>query len=379
METSGQSKYKNILNNHISISISEKDRQIFTDNNYNFTYGTLTRDGFDEIISKLDISTLKNKKFVDLGSGDGRVSIWASEYFEMSYGIELSEERYLKSQENKKIHNIKNVEFHNMDILKFDISDMNVIYVSNLCFDKECIKKVSDKFSKELKNTIVFSSKMFPSSVFKKKINVKQSWTNNSNIYMAYYGDISDLLNKNKEMPKINNSPKEKQNKKYEAIDSIIESISHKNLDIDITDQNINDINYLKKQNKLLIGKIQEMNLNIKNQKIINELLDIKNTRLVEELNEKNETIQNLKEEVEYMETSLYEVLNESIDEISNNYEKQLNKFKSSSLLNNEKHTNVMNSMMLFMLNNWSIYNTIYHDNDCEPYNIFDELVENFK
>ena len=379
METSGQSKYKNILNNHISISISEKDRQIFTDNNYNSTYGTLTRDGFDEIISKLDISTLKNKKFVDLGSGDGRVSIWASEYFEMSYGIELSEERYLKSQENKKIHNIKNVEFHNMDILKFDISDMNVIYVSNLCFDKECIKKVSDKFSKELKNTIVFSSKMFPSSVFKKKINVKQSWTNNSNIYMAYYGDISDLLNKNKEMPKINNSPKEKQNKKYEAIDSIIESISHKNLDIDITDQNINDINYLKKQNKLLIGKIQEMNLNIKNQKIINELLDIKNTRLVEELNEKNETIQNLKEEVEYMETSLYEVLNESIDEISNNYEKQLNKFKSSSLLNNEKHTNVMNSMMLFMLNNWSIYNTIYHDNDCEPYNIFDELVENFK
>ena len=379
METSGQSKYKNILNNHISISISEKDRQIFTDNNYNSTYGTLTRDGFDEIISKLDISTLKNKKFVDLGSGDGRVSIWASEYFEMSYGIELSEERYLKSQENKKIHNIKNVEFHNMDILKFDISDMNVIYVSNLCFDKECIKKVSDKFSKELKNTIVFSSKMFPSSVFKKKINVKQSWTNNSNIYMAYYGDISDLLNKNKEMPKINNSPKEKQNKKYEAIDSIIESISHKNLDIDITDQNINDINYLKKQNKLLIGKIQEMNLNIKNEKIINELLDIKNTRLVEELNEKNETIQNLKEEVEYMETSLYEVLNESIDEISNNYEKQLNKFKSSSLLNNEKHTNVMNSMMLFMLNNWSIYNTIYHDNDCEPYNIFDELVENFK
>ena len=379
METSGQSKYINILNNHISISISEKDRQIFTDNNYNSTYGTLTRDGFDEIISKLDISTLKNKKFVDLGSGDGRVSIWASEYFEMSYGIELSEERYLKSQENKKIHNIKNVEFHNMDILKFDISDMNVIYVSNLCFDKECIKKVSDKFSKELKNTIVFSSKMFPSSVFKKKINVKQSWTNNSNIYMAYYGDISDLLNKNKEMPKINNSPKEKQNKKYEAIDSIIESISHKNLDIDITDQNINDINYLKKQNKLLIGKIQEMNLNIKNQKIINELLDIKNTRLVEELNEKNETIQNLKEEVEYMETSLYEVLNESIDEISNNYEKQLNKFKSSSLLNNEKHTNVMNSMMLFMLNNWSIYNTIYHDNDCEPYNIFDELVENFK
>uniref|UniRef100_A0A6C0BUG4 Histone-lysine N-methyltransferase, H3 lysine-79 specific n=1 Tax=viral metagenome TaxID=1070528 RepID=A0A6C0BUG4_9ZZZZ len=172
---------------------SEEDKKKFSDNGYAITYGELTLDGLTKIMNHDldDPNDLNDKVFVDLGSGNGNVVINVIKNFEGLYkgiGIELSKTRYntaiekLKG-ESKEIQ--KKIHFSCNDILDdgFHYSDFDIIYISNLCFSDEVNKKITNKITSECKeNTRIFCSKQLigiePDGVF----DVKQTWTNKSNI-----------------------------------------------------------------------------------------------------------------------------------------------------------------------------------------------------
>ena len=132
-------KLKNI------VLISEKDNNLFREKNYNSTFGFLKNNGFNQIIkmSKKFFGDLSDKTFVDLGSGDGRIVIWASKYFKKSIGIELSETRHNEAINIKsKIKNSENITFYNKDLLNHNYSDFDVIFISSLLFPEHLIDKI---------------------------------------------------------------------------------------------------------------------------------------------------------------------------------------------------------------------------------------------
>lgn len=160
-------------------------------NNSPMTFGTLMQGGLDNIINlyKNNIdSELVNKNFIDLGSGDGRVPIWASMYgFKNSNGIELSTKRHNIALENLKKINKKNINFYNYDMFNHNINQYDLMYISSLCFSNELIEQLGIKLDNEAKqNSMIVSSKEIPLKKFKRiePITIGQSWDNDSSGYV---------------------------------------------------------------------------------------------------------------------------------------------------------------------------------------------------
>jgi 16S rRNA G966 N2-methylase RsmD len=197
----------------LSYMLSKEDLKLFKEKKYDsaYTFGTLSKEGLYDILlkSKEYNKTLKNLTFLDIGSGDGRVVIWAVEQgIKRSLGVELSKSRYNLSLEYKKRlkEDMKNkIDFYNDDILNFDIKNNNIdiIYISSLCMPKHLIHKITEKLSKETKKgTIIFTTAPLIKTMALKStpivkdnnlefigdINVQQSWKNKSNIniYRTY-------------------------------------------------------------------------------------------------------------------------------------------------------------------------------------------------
>lgn len=204
---------ESITLNELSYMLSPDDLKLFKKKNYKsaYTYGTLSKEGLYNILikSKEYNRNIQNPTFLDIGSGDGKLVIWASEYgVNKSLGVELSKKRYNLSLEYKKRLNEnikKKIHFYNDDILDFDIKNNNIdiIYISSLCMPKHLIYKITEKLSKETKKgTIIFSSSPLiktmtprPTPIVKDNnleyigdMNVRQSWKDkcNMNIYKTY-------------------------------------------------------------------------------------------------------------------------------------------------------------------------------------------------
>lgn len=181
----GGSKVNDIMNIVFDKSAhgdtGEKD--LFKAHNSPMTFGTLEKTGLDNIINfyKEKVSDiLSNKNFIDLGSGDGRVSIWASTYgFSNSDGVELSPKRHNIAINHLKKIDSNNINFFNDNILNHDIQKYDLMYISSLCFNNELIKKVAEKIDLEGKiNSMIVSSVRMPLKKYKfiKKSKTKQSW-----------------------------------------------------------------------------------------------------------------------------------------------------------------------------------------------------------
>jgi flagellar biosynthesis GTPase FlhF len=194
------SEYKKIIDSknksYNVYSVSNEDSNKFKKGDYPSTYGYLTEKGLARIITEIKIfkndkNYIKNKNFIDLGSGDGKLVIYSLAYpFKKSYGVELAEERHnfaesLKSKLSES--DKKRINFYNGDLLKQDVSDIDIIYISSLCFNTEFLKKIALKLEKELKKGVmIFTSSELNSNKLKfiKNFNAEQSWDKNSNIYM---------------------------------------------------------------------------------------------------------------------------------------------------------------------------------------------------
>jgi 16S rRNA G966 N2-methylase RsmD len=121
----------------------------------------------DEIYETFKKLKLKNKKFLDLGSGDGKVALIASLFCKQAHGIEFDRELHTNAAKIQGNLKIKNTTFFNGDFMKHDISKYDTIFCSP---DKPMERGLEDKLKKELKgNLILYGHHFHPRNLKKKK------------------------------------------------------------------------------------------------------------------------------------------------------------------------------------------------------------------
>ena len=180
---------KNINFDRSDYTISSSDQQKFK--NTPSTYGYVTPDGVDTLLSEIKkyFPNTSNLTFADMGSGSGRVIFSLSNCnFKKLIGIEMSKDRHMMAiNKRKEINNNSNIVFINDDMFSYNYSNVDVIYISNLCFDNNTNKNIFNKLGNELKSkSLIFTSQTVKHKQFKfmGTISVKQSWDTNGILYI---------------------------------------------------------------------------------------------------------------------------------------------------------------------------------------------------
>ena len=149
------------------------------------TFGSVTYNGFKQLI---DIflkvhKTTKDKVIIDLGSGDGRIPIWASKWdFKSCEGVELLESRHnlsmSKRSELSKSRQSK-VKLSVGNLLEYPVHHGDLIYISSLCFDKELLEKLTEKLVKECKYGVhIYSNRALKHPQLRELniLSIEQTW-----------------------------------------------------------------------------------------------------------------------------------------------------------------------------------------------------------
>ncbi len=115
------------------------------------------RTKLNELFKFLESIDLKNRKMIDLGSGDGRIVIEFAKNGYESYGIEFNPFLVWLSRFVAKKMKIKNAYFIKEDLFKVNLRDFGIIYIYQ---DSSVNKKLIKKFESELKHgSIIISNK----------------------------------------------------------------------------------------------------------------------------------------------------------------------------------------------------------------------------
>lgn len=117
-----------------------------------------------EVFKKLNLQ--KFNSFIDLGSGDGKITLIASLFCKQAEGIEIDDELFEKSLEMKEKLKIKNVIFHNNDFIDHSIKDYDVVFINP---DKPMERGTEKKLLKELNGKLVLYGHHFHPSQLKKE------------------------------------------------------------------------------------------------------------------------------------------------------------------------------------------------------------------
>ncbi len=101
----------------------------------------------------------RGDKFLDLGCGDGRVSLKAAQLYKVkATGIDINPLLINWAKIQAKIKKVKNIEYVVGNILDIKLSSFKVIYVFLM---PDIIKKIAPKFRLELKKTTIIISHGF--------------------------------------------------------------------------------------------------------------------------------------------------------------------------------------------------------------------------
>ncbi len=137
--------------------------------NKNFIYGEITFSALIQIIKAInDIDnmflTKKDKIFLDIGSGTGKVVIgfYFFSIFKKLIGVEIMENLYFKSELIKeKVQNLEEnkvideINFFNCDIFDYNITDVDVIFANSTCWSNEFLIRLRNKFNNEGKKGLI--------------------------------------------------------------------------------------------------------------------------------------------------------------------------------------------------------------------------------
>ncbi len=149
------------------------------------TFGSVTYKGLKQII---DIflkvhKTTKGKVLLDLGSGDGRIPIWASKWnFKSCEGVELLKSRHdlaMSKRDELSESREARVKLSEGNLLEYPVNHGDIIYISSLCFDKELLKKLSEKLAKECKYGVhIYSNRALEHPQLKQLsiFTIEQTW-----------------------------------------------------------------------------------------------------------------------------------------------------------------------------------------------------------
>lgn len=108
----------------------------------------------------------KFKRFIDLGSGDGKITLIASLFCQQAEGIEIDTELHEKALEMKEKLNIKNAIFHHNDFLEHSIKDYDIVFVNP---DSPMERGLEKKLLQELKGKLIHYGHHFHPSQLKKE------------------------------------------------------------------------------------------------------------------------------------------------------------------------------------------------------------------
>jgi hypothetical protein len=179
----------------IHLQLNGNTIDMFEKNNYVSTYGELTLNGMKTILDKIKNNQrsyldMNNIRFIDLGSGLGKLPLIMSYYFnaKKSTGVELSVERHNRamSMYNKLDKELQQrINYINGDLFNINLSDYNFIFISNLCFSTELNKRLIEKLKECKKGTNILCSKPLEAPYLRliDKFPVEMTWSNNSTIY----------------------------------------------------------------------------------------------------------------------------------------------------------------------------------------------------
>lgn len=141
---------------------------------------------YKEAIKHLKIE--KGDKVLDIGSGDGRVLIYAAQKYPKAefVGVERNSLLVIYSKLLKRIFGLSNLSFHHIKVEDFDISEFNKIYMYLL---PEFSDKILMNKKDEIKKGAVILSFHFP-------FGSKFTAINNPTKYPVKYGNRRDNIYK---------------------------------------------------------------------------------------------------------------------------------------------------------------------------------------
>lgn len=108
----------------------------------------------------------KFNSFIDLGSGDGKITLIASLFCKKAEGIEIDEELHEKALEMKNKLKIKNALFHNNDFLDHSINNYDIVFINP---DKPMERGLEKKLLKELNGKLILYGHHFHPKDMKKE------------------------------------------------------------------------------------------------------------------------------------------------------------------------------------------------------------------
>lgn len=166
-------KSQEIIDYFQTVDIQKKKNQEYVRDTDKGIFGVSNLEIMDEFFKKINIA--KKDIFVDLGSGDGRVNILASNYCE-SIGIEFDSRLVKESIEHNNRLQTK-ATFYEQDYEKYDFSKTTILFsFADHFFNDQFIEKLKSEF----KGTLYIYQGIFTP---KKVSKGKTIWVNQTPIY----------------------------------------------------------------------------------------------------------------------------------------------------------------------------------------------------
>jgi len=109
-----------------------------------------------DVFKKLNLQKFNN--FIDLGSGDGKITLIASLFCKQADGIEIDDELHEKALDVQKKLNINNASFHHNDFNNHSIKDYDVVFINP---DTPMERGTEKKLLKELNGKLIVHSSHF--------------------------------------------------------------------------------------------------------------------------------------------------------------------------------------------------------------------------
>ena len=165
----------------IAISIACRKKHQLYDNKA-FVYGESHLPSLYDIFS--EVNPKPGEVFYDLGSGSGRVVLYAALNFPFAKcrGVELLDDLFnlaqtkLKSGKERLVQlpdfdqkNFGEIKFINSDFTKADISNANVIYITSTCFDQKLLTTLASHIEQQVApgTRIISLTKSLPAETLK--------------------------------------------------------------------------------------------------------------------------------------------------------------------------------------------------------------------
>ncbi|MBU0628373.1 MAG: hypothetical protein KKC75_04230 [Nanoarchaeota archaeon] len=120
------------------------------------------------------LSLKKYKSFIDLGSGDGKITLIASLFCREAHGVEIDNELHDKAIETATKLNIQNTFFHNKDLYDHHIGRHDIVFVNP---DRPMERGMEKKLLNELNGKLILYGHHFHPTGLKKE---KEMLVNNT-------------------------------------------------------------------------------------------------------------------------------------------------------------------------------------------------------